>query len=123
MPKVMFSLISEESSGGPATHETLWEWMASSQRRAGMRVNGKLHILRHTFCSHLAMGGAPARAIQELAGHANLSTTQRYMHLTPAEKDKAIGLLNDRPGLGDEGRSLPTGELTESRAVGSCRAQ
>jgi integrase len=37
-----------------------------------------VHILRHTFCSHLAMTAAPARAIQELAGHADLSTTQRY---------------------------------------------
>jgi integrase len=36
------------------------------------------------FCSHLAMKGAPARAIQEVAGHADLSTTQRYMHLSPA---------------------------------------
>ena len=32
-------------------------------------------VLRHTFCSHLAMRGAPARAIQELAGHQDLSTT------------------------------------------------
>jgi site-specific recombinase XerD len=37
----------------------------------------RVHILRHTFCSHLAMRGAPARAIQELAGHKDLSTTQR----------------------------------------------
>ena len=38
-----------------------------------------VHILRHTFCSHLAMRGAPVRAIQELAGHQDLGTTQRYM--------------------------------------------
>ncbi|MBZ0170868.1 MAG: tyrosine-type recombinase/integrase, partial [Phycisphaerales bacterium] len=56
-----------------------------------------VHALRHTFCSHLAMKGAPAKAIQELAGHSDLITTQRYMHLSPAEKDHAIRLLNKRP--------------------------
>jgi site-specific recombinase XerD len=39
------------------------------------------------------MRGAPARAIQELAGHQDLSTTQRYMHLSPAALDSAIRLL------------------------------
>jgi site-specific recombinase XerC len=46
-----------------------------------LNVSG-CHRLRHTFCSHLAMRGAPARAIQELAGHQDLTTTQRYMHLS-----------------------------------------
>jgi integrase len=41
-------------------------------------------MLRHTFCSHLAMRGAPRRAIQELAGHRDIATTQRYVHLSPA---------------------------------------
>ena len=54
------------------------------------------HSLRHTFCSHLAMRGAPARSIQELAGHKDLKTTQRYMHLTPAALEGAIQLL-ERP--------------------------
>lgn len=54
-------------------------------RRANL-ANVGVHVLRHTFCSHLAMRGAPGRAIQELAGHGDLGTTQRYMHLTPAAR-------------------------------------
>ena len=64
-------------------------------RRTARPANVKpgIHILRHTFCSHLTMRGAPARAIQELAGHQDLGTTQRYMHLSPAAIDAAIRLL------------------------------
>ena len=54
----------------------------------------------HTFCSHLSMRGAPARAIQELAGHADLTMTQRYMHLSPAALDAAIRLLDEPRGAG-----------------------
>ena len=64
-------------------------------RRANLRSIG-VHVLRHTFCSHLAMKGAGARAIQELAGHHDLSTTQRYMHVSPAAIDSAIRLLDSR---------------------------
>jgi site-specific recombinase XerD len=56
-------------------------------------VTNGVHILRHTFCSQLAMRGAPARAIQELAGHSELGVTQRYMHLSPAALDAAIRLM------------------------------
>ena len=71
-------------------------------RRAGVRYG--VHILRHSFCSRLAMRGAPARSIQELAGHANLLTTQRYMHLSPAAKESAIRLL-DRSDGGEIGEA------------------
>ena len=43
------------------------------------------------------MRGAPALAIQRLAGHQNLSTTLGYMHLADGEKERAIRLLDDRP--------------------------
>ncbi len=60
-------------------------------------MNGGIPILRHPFCSMLAMRGASMKSIQDLAGHQSLTTTQRYMHLSPAEKNAAIRLLNRRP--------------------------
>ena len=65
-----------------------------AQRVAG--IDQRVHILRHTFCSHLAMKGAPARAIPELAGHADLTTTQRSRHLSLAAAEDAIRLLDGR---------------------------
>ena len=54
------------------------------------------------------MRGAPVRAIQELAGHQDLSTTQRYMHLSPAAVEGAIRLL-DQPAP-----AFATGEIAET---------
>ena len=78
----------------PITRDRVIKAVRGAQRIAGIEQG--VHILRHTFCSHLAMKGAPARAIQELAGHADLSTTQRYMHLSPAATEDAIRLLDGR---------------------------
>jgi len=83
------------STGEPLSQQTLRTWLSTAQKRAGLPVTGALHILRHTFCSHLAMRNAPALAIQQLAGHTSLRTTLRYMHLGPAEKDRAIRLLDE----------------------------
>ena len=55
-----------------------------------MEATGNVHILRHTFCSHLAMRGAAPKAIQNLAGHQHLSTTMRYMHLSPSEREREL---------------------------------
>lgn len=87
--------------GSPAPGHVLRDWLESAQRRAGLRVMGSLHKLRHTFCSHLAMRGAPPKAVQELAGHESLSTTLRYMHLSPSERDRAIALLDQRQVYGN----------------------
>jgi integrase len=86
------------------------KWLKAAQRRAGFaKATGGTHVLRHTFCSHLAMRGAPAKAIQELAGHESLTTTMRYMHLSPRARAHAIGLLNDRR---EEGQIF--GEIVET---------
>jgi integrase len=74
--------------------------VAAVERLANVDHLG-VHALRHSFCSHLAMRGAPAKAIQELAGHSELVTTQRYMHLSPAAKESAIRLLEQPPPFAD----------------------
>jgi integrase len=93
--------------GRPLTQQVMIDLLAKVGRLANVRSNGP-HILRHTFCSHLAMKGAPARAIQELAGHRDLTTTQKYMHLSRTAVADAIRLL-DRPGApGDFGDIVET---------------
>jgi integrase len=86
------------SDGTPITRDQVIKAIRGAERAAGLRQAG-VHILRQSFCSHLAMKGAPARAIQELAGHADLSTTPRYMHLGAAATEDAIRLL-DGPVVG-----------------------
>jgi integrase len=95
-----------QETGASFTRQIVQNRMRLASKRSNVKMG--VHILRHTFCSHLAMRGAPARSIQELVGHADLTMTQRYMHLSPAALDAAIRLL-DRPGsdqkFGDVGET------------------
>ena len=68
-------------------------WLIAAHKRAELELHG-VHTLRHTFCSHLAMAGAPVTAIRDLAGHSSVAITQRYMHLAPAAIIGAIDLLS-----------------------------
>ena len=74
-----------------------------------------VHILRHTFCSHLVMRGAAMRAVQELVGHQDLTMTQRYSHLSPAALVDTIRLLESRVAESGRGEILETAEGRESK--------
>jgi integrase len=104
-----------DAQGQPLTQKMIQVAMRRVAKRANVKPG--VHILRHTFCSHLAMRGASARAIQELAGHQDLATTQRYMHLSPAALDAAIRLL-DEPGRLKQDTTTPLdplcGEIVEA---------
>jgi hypothetical protein len=100
-----------QDDGQALTRQMVQYRVLRASRRAKLSQDG-VHILRHTFCSHLAMRGAPPRAIQELAGHRELGMTQRYMHLSPAALDSAIRLLDQPFSVRSFGDILETGRVS-----------
>lgn len=69
--------------GGALSRMMLWLIVKKYAKRAGITKNVKPHGLRHSFATHLLTGGADLRAIQEMLGHASISTTQIYTAVEP----------------------------------------
>ena len=68
--------------GGRLTRQALWLILKSRAQAAGIERKITPHTLRHSFATHLLIGGAQLRHVQELLGHASITTTQVYTHLT-----------------------------------------
>ncbi|HEX9966684.1 MAG TPA: site-specific tyrosine recombinase XerD [Solirubrobacterales bacterium] len=68
--------------GGPLSRQGLYKIVQRHARAAGLGGRMSPHTLRHSFATHLLSGGCDLRAVQEMLGHADVSTTQMYTHLS-----------------------------------------
>jgi integrase/recombinase XerD len=68
--------------GGPLSRQSAWAVLAGAADRAGLTGQVSPHTLRHSFATHLLEGGADVRVVQELLGHASVTTTQLYTRVT-----------------------------------------
>lgn len=69
--------------GKRLSRQSVWEIMQTCAARAGITKKIHPHSLRHSYATHLIQGGADVRTVQELLGHASVTTTQIYTHISP----------------------------------------
>jgi len=67
--------------GGPLSRMSVWNIVHQAALASGLAAHVHPHMFRHSFATHLLEGGADLRAVQEMLGHADISTTQIYTHV------------------------------------------
>jgi len=82
--------------GTPITRNEVWQRVKFYARKAGITKSISPHTMRHSFASHLLDRGADLRIIQEMLGHAHISSTDRYTHLTSSHIQEAFRAAHPR---------------------------
>ncbi len=90
-PKVFLN-----SRGGPLSRQSAWTVLRGAADKAGLGTDLSPHTLRHSFATHLMEGGADVRVVQELLGHASVTTTQIYTLVTVDQLREVYAVAHPR---------------------------
>jgi integrase/recombinase XerD len=82
--------------GKPVNRVSVWRMIKQYAKKAGITKNISPHTLRHSFATHLLDNGAELRVIQEMLGHASISSTDRYTHISKTHVQRAFDAFHPR---------------------------
>ena len=86
-------------NGTRLTAQSIWQRLKRRSQQAGLATPVHPHMLRHSFASHVLQSSSDLRAVQELLGHANISTTQVYTRLDFQHLARAYDAAHPRARL------------------------
>lgn len=84
-------------AGRAMTRQAFWKIVKQAAVKAGIKSKVSPHVLRHSFATHLLLGGADLRSVQLMLGHVDISTTQLYTHHTRTGLKRIHGRHHPRP--------------------------